>query len=243
MGNFLEGSQMSNPGEILKEERVRRGLSLREVSDKIKISPSFLEAIEKNHLEYLPGGFFKRNFVRAYARFLELNEDNILRAFNLVREPVEVEKIEVKKSGKRALLTILISSLLVISFFTMILFLKKDSKPIRESSPNPAINFPTKDIKPEKINLEQEKIEITIKGIDDTWLDADLDGKNVLYRILKKGEEVKYEGKEFVFNTIGKPEGIIVFINGVESIPMGSPGKVTKNIKIDAKNFKGFLKK
>ncbi len=238
---------MPNPGEILKEERIRRGLSLREVSEEIKISTAFLEAIENNKLDYLPGGFFTRNFVRAYARFLKLNEDDILRAFNLMRETVEAEKIEVKKMGKKSLLTILTSILAVISVLMIIFFSKNDSESKNEEGfLNPPINVLSSEIKPEpekNVNSELEKIEIVIKAIEDTWLDADLDGEKILYRIIKKGEEVKFEGKEFVFNVIGKPEGIIIFVNGSESSPMGSPGKVAKNIRIDTKNFKGFLKK
>jgi cytoskeletal protein RodZ len=235
--------KMQNPGEILKEKRIEKGLSLREVSDEIKISPSFLEAIENNNLHYLPGGFFVRNFIRTYARFLGLNEEEILRAFNLLKEPAET-KYE-KKLKRKSFLPLLLYALAGI-FILFMVFLIENEPEERKESPNKVANLSISEPKPAEVKTEEvkpERIEIIIKAIEDTWVEGDLDGKKVLYKIISKGDEIKLNGKEFVFNVIGKPEGIIVFINGYESIPLGEPGKVAKNIRIDIKNFRNFIKK
>lgn len=237
---------MPNPGEILKEERIKKGLSLREVSDKIKISPNFLDAIENNNLHYLPGGFFTRNFVRAYARVLGLNDEKILKEFNLVNEPFKIEKIEKEKHKRTGFLPLIIIAFSSV-FLILIFLLKEKTNPQNEYSsahPTTPISLTQPKLTTEKNSLTvPEKIEITIKAIEDVWIDADLDGEKVLYKLIRKGEEIKFKGEEFKFNVIGRPEGILVFINGSESIPMGEPGKVAKNIKIDKKNFWRFIKK
>jgi len=66
---------MSSVGDMLREERQRRGLSLDQISRETKIPPRLLEAIENNHFELLPGGVFAKSFVRQYARFLSLDDD------------------------------------------------------------------------------------------------------------------------------------------------------------------------
>lgn len=62
-------------GETLRQERQRRNLDLEAVSRVLKISPRFLEAIEEDRFDRLPGGVFAKSFVRQYARLLELDEE------------------------------------------------------------------------------------------------------------------------------------------------------------------------
>ena len=65
-------------GEYLRREREMRGVSLQEISAATKISIQFLQAIESEQLSKLPGGIFRRSFVRSYARYLGLDEEHVL---------------------------------------------------------------------------------------------------------------------------------------------------------------------
>lgn len=70
-------------GEILKRERELREVTLNEVTVATRIAPRFLEAFEREDWEKLPGGVFNRGFVRAIARYLGLNEENLLSEYDL----------------------------------------------------------------------------------------------------------------------------------------------------------------
>src|SRR6267378_3620935 len=65
-------------GEHLKREREMRGVSLDEISAATRIATRFLTAIEEEQWGLLPGGVFNRGFVRAVARYLGLDEENIV---------------------------------------------------------------------------------------------------------------------------------------------------------------------
>jgi len=65
-------------GEHLKREREMRGVSLDEISAATRIATRFLKAIEEEQWDLLPGGVFNRGFVRAVARYLGLDEENIV---------------------------------------------------------------------------------------------------------------------------------------------------------------------
>ena len=237
---------MPNPGEILRAKRLDKGLSLRDVSEVIKISPSFLEAIENNNLNYLPGGFFKKTFVREYARFLDLDEEYILKAFNLIGNEIQEKEIISKREGiKKQKLYFIFSVFAIILILSLVILYPKNSGQRKEEfNEYSTTNLPISETeRTEEVKKEPDKLEIVIKAVEDTWIDASLDGNKILYRIIKKGEEIKLKGREVLFNVIGKPEGIILFINGKESIPLGEPGKVAKNIKIDVNNSEDFLKK
>jgi cytoskeleton protein RodZ len=70
-------------GEHLKREREMRGVSLAEVSAATRISTRFLEAIESDRWESLPGGVFNRGFIRSVARYLGLDEDSMVAEYAL----------------------------------------------------------------------------------------------------------------------------------------------------------------
>jgi cytoskeleton protein RodZ len=62
-------------GEKLRRERELRGVALDDIADATKIGTRMLRALEEEHFEVLPGGIFNKGFVRAYAKYLGLNED------------------------------------------------------------------------------------------------------------------------------------------------------------------------
>ena len=68
---------MSAIGETLRREREKRKLGLEQISRELKISARFLEAIEDEQFDKLPGGVFAKSFVRQYARMLGLDEDEL----------------------------------------------------------------------------------------------------------------------------------------------------------------------
>src|SRR5579864_1806285 len=72
-------------GERLKRERELREVSLKEVTAGTRIGPRFLEALENEEWEKLPGGVFNRGFVRAIARYLGLDEENLLAEYDMAR--------------------------------------------------------------------------------------------------------------------------------------------------------------
>ncbi len=70
-------------GESLKREREMRGVTLDEISAATRIATRFLKAIENEEWNQLPGGVFNRGFVRAFARYLGLDEENIVAEYTL----------------------------------------------------------------------------------------------------------------------------------------------------------------
>lgn len=81
---------MIKAGEKLKEKRLEKGLSLEDVSKNTKIKADFLEFIENSRYEKLPSVSYAQGFVRNYARFLGLNEKEIMAIF---RREFEGEKL------------------------------------------------------------------------------------------------------------------------------------------------------
>jgi cytoskeleton protein RodZ len=74
-----------NFGERLKRERELREVSQEELTTGTRISARYLEALENEEWDKLPGGAFSRGFVRSIAKYLGLNEENFLAEYDLAR--------------------------------------------------------------------------------------------------------------------------------------------------------------
>jgi cytoskeleton protein RodZ len=80
-----------NFGERLKRERELREVSVDELTKGTRISPRFLEALENEQWDKLPGGVFGRGFVRSIARYLGLDEQSLLGDYDLARGDQKIE--------------------------------------------------------------------------------------------------------------------------------------------------------
>jgi cytoskeleton protein RodZ len=62
-------------GDRLRREREMRGISLDDIAAATKIGTRLLRALEEEHFDSLPGGIFNKGYVRAYAKYVGLDEE------------------------------------------------------------------------------------------------------------------------------------------------------------------------
>jgi cytoskeleton protein RodZ len=68
-------------GEELRRERIIRDVSLEEISAATKISVRLLTALESSDVSRLPAPVYSRGFIRAYAKYLGLDPDEMINAY------------------------------------------------------------------------------------------------------------------------------------------------------------------
>ncbi|MBP6562224.1 MAG: DUF4115 domain-containing protein [Neisseriaceae bacterium] len=69
-------------GEKLKQARLNKGLSVGEVAERLKLGVTQVDAMEASDPSRFPEPVFARGFFRSYARFLQLNEADVLADLN-----------------------------------------------------------------------------------------------------------------------------------------------------------------
>lgn len=92
---------MASFGENLRREREMRGVSLAEIADATKISARFLKALEAEQFSKVPGGIFTRSFIRAYAKYLGLDEEHVLAEYQLIaqaKSDVDLSRLAMSRS-------------------------------------------------------------------------------------------------------------------------------------------------
>lgn len=81
---------MASLGQELREEREARHISIEEIASATKIVSRYLEALEADHLDIMPGEFFIKGIIRTYARAIGLDGEVVLakyKAAGLIGEP------------------------------------------------------------------------------------------------------------------------------------------------------------
>jgi transcriptional regulator with XRE-family HTH domain len=69
-------------GSSLREARVRRGVELAQVAAETRIRRRYLQALEEERFELLPGSVYARGFLRAYADYLGLDSQLFVDEYN-----------------------------------------------------------------------------------------------------------------------------------------------------------------
>ncbi len=87
-------------GEKLRRQRTQLGLDIAQIAKETKIGTRLLQAIEAEDFDKLPGGVFRKSFVRQYASALGLQEEEIasdLKQFDVPEELPELPPEEAPK--------------------------------------------------------------------------------------------------------------------------------------------------
>jgi cytoskeleton protein RodZ len=89
-------------GEHLKREREMRGVSLEEIAAATRISTRFLEALEKEQWDELPGGVFNRGFIRSVSKYLGLDEDDMVAEYAIETQQASQPQLALPTKSRAA---------------------------------------------------------------------------------------------------------------------------------------------
>lgn len=105
-----------------------RGVPLEEIAAATKIGIRTLQALEAEEFSKLPGGIFTRSFIRAYARYLGLEEETVIGEYQAIApatEEVDLKRLAqsnpkvAKETSRTRLLGLLIAVLLLAAGYAL----------------------------------------------------------------------------------------------------------------------------
>jgi len=138
-------------GENLRREREMRGISLEEISSATKISIRFLQALENDDFTSIPGGIFTRGFIRAYAGYLGLDQEQVMAEYQSVAQSEDYELSRLSsanrpapKRGRRiAVLPLIVAAVLLVSGYALFRYAHRATyAPIAVATPVPSSGAP-----------------------------------------------------------------------------------------------------
>jgi len=245
---------MGSFGENLRRERDVRGVSLREIAEGTKISVRFLQALEEDRLDVLPGGLFPRAFVRQYALFLGLDPEKIVTEFVAAHgQPPAPERKIVPAPERRPRLSLGRVFLAAVAVLAVVLTFRRGREPerVRPEPTPPAVAaapavlptdrvYPSPELAPAAAETSDGLV-LTMTAQQDCWVEVRADGATVINRVLAEGESQRLEAHGEIVLSVGNAGGLSIRVNDRPALPLGRSGEVRKNIVITRQNLPSLV--
>lgn len=254
-----------NIGEELRRARQDRELSIGQIAQSTKISARLLQAIEINAFGELPGGLFTRGYLRAYAREVGLDPEDVVREYRAeceqveavretaapVRSPVESEfnppRLSINSPG--------IGLALALAFTVSVIYLAAHhqptaASPARRAATTAALGSSSAPARPVGTSGEAQratipvpqtvKLELQAQGA--CWVEAIADGKRAVARLMSAGDHEAVTAREKIRLRVGEPSALSVRLNGVPGRSLGQAG-IPVTVEITPQNSATFAQR
>ena len=136
---------IENFGSYIKHERELRGVPLEEISRITKIHIRFLEALEDNRFDELPGEVFIKGYIRSYANIIGSDVDEMLNSYEesignkLIEKGPNSQSKSTNTAKKYIGFVIAGLSILALLFFTKFIILDKNNPTAKIVKPSSSI--------------------------------------------------------------------------------------------------------
>lgn len=231
-------------GAKLRQERVGRGLTIDDIARETRIKPRFLEAIEAEDFDSLPGAVFARNFVKQFALSLRLDPDPLVAGLPKPEElamplPVPPQRSRSSYETDRRIYSAGWLLVAVLAGFGAWYHFNHSGEahvpnpaPVQTAeaaAPKPATAAPAPQLPPAKqvaSPAAAPAVQVVISAHQPVWVQVAADGKTVFTGTLQPDETKQIDAAEQVKLIAGNAGGLTVSLNGKQLEPLGPSGQV-----------------
>lgn len=231
---------VSEIGKKLRETRENKEISLEKAEENTKIRQFYLESLENDEFENLPGKVYALGFLRRYADYLELPHqqfvDELKRRMSWgdyeAEEEIKISQSKQilhksKKPNKKRYL-LLIAGLLIMGLIVFVFFPADFDRDLgyydnnNDLIENDYINDDDEDDvndvnDDEEVYFDPDIVHLQmIVYRNSCWMSVEVDGEEVFKDTLYEGEEIEFEGEEEITVLIGNVGAVRVLVNGEE---------------------------
>ena len=247
----MEQPVTSDIGGRLKRAREARGLSLRDLAQRTRLSMSVLQAIERGDFSELPGGMFRKAYLRTVAIEVGVDAEEIAAEYSALFEPPiaippaadEKGRIEGKwiqqltPSPRRSIISLTLLAVPAVAWFMLIptsvptLAVDSDDDDLvahRTSDvARPAASGVIRNVAA-RTESRDARVSIAIQASGWCWVAAEADGQRVMYRLVEPGERVLLEAQRSISLRLGDAGAVTLSINDGPQHSPGGDGEVAE---------------
>ncbi|HEY7818372.1 MAG TPA: RodZ domain-containing protein [Vicinamibacteria bacterium] len=256
---------MASLSERLRRERELRGISLQQISEETRIGVRFLEALEEDRLDIIPGEFYRRSYLRAYTRYLGLDEDRALNVYDYSRKDRSSGAEPSDESHHAASFRSLppwvkwAGAVIGLALPLVLLFRPMPSPdagiaPLSAAAtdPSPPVERPAPLHDPAALDLapspfapetsrDDGKLRLVLSVEESCWLEIVADGEVVISGLKDQGFHQEVTALRELRLWLGNAGGVKLLLNDRPAIPLGRPGQVRKDLTITLDNYRDFV--
>lgn len=254
---------MGTLGTYIRHAREARGLDLRDAAQQTRISINYLKAIEDEDFSKLPGEVFVKGFLKNYARFLRLPEDEVVKRYeerntsqqgaaptagSSTQKPdvhkqgsaeMRAVNAEEKQPGGLSLEPFLWGGIILIGMILFILVALPASRPVQDKDRRVSTRLTATDTLPTGTTgtSRSEKLYLGIIAQEDVWVLVRTDASPQKKAVLKKGESVTWSADERFLLSYASVGALKIMLNGNELTVNGPKNAVVRDLIITAKGI------
>ncbi len=160
------GDLLQNFGESLKKSRQEKGLTPKDVAEATRIPAHIIEDLESGNESRMPAPVYVKGFIRAYARELGLDEEQLLQEYGdsrvLEGEPLSLAvSIGTEKPSSHLAVLVLALVFAVLLLAGGYYFFYKSEEPTAQITPEPVVRV--EPVKKEVLKQEEEAASAAIE--------------------------------------------------------------------------------
>jgi cytoskeleton protein RodZ len=232
-------------GERFRAAREARGMSLSQVGEQIRIRPVYLAAIEDENWSTIGAPVYIRGFLRTYARFLGIDPEEAVAAFNRTQPappPTTARGTPEPEPAAaptwRGPVLIWIASavavlLIAFVFYNELTMRRPAAVPTTVTvtqTPSPAAPVPTRLGRPlpAAIAAADGANSLGLVFSEASWLRVTVDGNVSMEGTFPPGTSKTFHGKSAVVR-IGNAGGVEIYVDGKDVGKLGKSGDVVEH--------------
>ncbi len=247
---------METIGNILRTEREKKGLSIKDIENSTSIRSLYINAIEENDFKVIPGEVYVKGFIRNYASCLGLNPQEIMDVYRKmqaesegsldpngfpVSETVTNEAIRGEETtassqkssiGKWLTIGVVTAGLVGGAIWWFTSTMQPAPPQMKEQVQNsPAPTPPAQPSPPTAATQPApatKPISVTAKFTEDCWILVNADGKDIHEGMQKSGDSFTWEAQNVLTIKVGNAGGVDITYNGQPQGKLGTKGEVTQ---------------
>ena len=246
-------------GMKLRAAREAQGIALGDIATRTRIHLSVLEKIEAGELEGLPAFAFVRGFIRNIMQALELDDPQLVEEMQALADQLngrsrrDEQSAHLERQQPSTVPWIRIglgaTALLLVLWIGYLVFRTSDitePPPVAEQAPPaeetgqtpPAPALPATSAAPAPVEAPavadvRQLLRLTVRGLDSTWIRLSVDRAPPVDVLVEPAETLEWEANEEFRLTIGKSDGVAVYLNGEDILLPKSQDRLIPGIVLN----------
>ena len=243
---------MAGEGQMLQAAREGKQWSFSDTEEITKISVRYIQALEEENYDVLPGATYTKGYLRTYAKQLGLDPDEIVGLYKATAMPEPEPILEVPRSVAKVsplwVRPLLLASMAVLAIVLVIAIIYSQSgnklaqpytpaalpsapqaEPVTPAPSAPVVPDPAAVVAP-----TQQGLTAQLTFTKDCWMEFAIDGQPSSQAVFKAGTTKELKGASKIeLVKIGNASGLAVTLNGKPLPSFQDGNKVINNVILD----------
>lgn len=233
---------MQTVGELLRSEREKKGISVKEIEAAISIRALYISAIEEDNYTVIPGEVYLKGFIRNYANYLGLDGQEVVNFYrqsqlppSVIDEKIVPERVDTpveqpQKDNNKSSAKWIMMSVVVVCLVGSAWWLFGNSKSAEEPQASPQVQqsavVPNETQPIQATPVQTKPVVLIAKYTEQCWTSVTADGKTIYEGIPKSNDTMTWEAQKNIIITVGNAGGVEVVANGQSIGKLGGKGEV-----------------